>query len=300
MAVWSLQFRVETPALTTGARQSPELRLTAVLAGLRAAWRMTAPHRLLADAKRLRQEEGAIFGWSASEKADGGQGLFVADMPVVTGSAALPAGTKALLPNNVRTQCVPAETAFRVRLIFPRVGSDSSEAAERTERLAALKRAIEWFGAVGAIGFACRRGFGSVSLQKIEGVEDVEIAHSEDAHERLLRRLFCASAPNPAALPRVRPFPHVDANTRMWLIREQSGLDKLAASVSGLGDPAHYFSDQHALGGNGRHPSPLLIHLRRFEDRWTWTLLLSSSDTEAATRAAAFATHMGATEVTCP
>jgi len=130
--------------------------------------------------------------------------------------------------------CFPAGGWFRVALTFQRDLDDG----ERRSVLDALKL----LGLLGGIGARTRRGFGSLSLEALDGAEWTK-PQSVEAYERALKQIVGTRT---APLP---PFSALSAETR--IDRLATGADPLAL----LDTIGRAMVRYRAWGFNGRLPS---------------------------------------------
>lgn len=155
-------FRIVTPMFISGLdQQASELRGASFKGGLRFWWRALAYDRLAGDLAKIRQEEARLFGSS-----DQGQGTFLLRIGEISGGKELTTwelfrgrdGLKYLGYGLDNRKAMNSGTKFTVELCF------RGEQVDET-----VLQAIKVFGLLGGLGGRTRRGFGSLTLEKLEG-----------------------------------------------------------------------------------------------------------------------------------
>lgn len=178
-------FRVVTPMFMSGADQSKaELRLPSIKGALRFWWRAQAWGRLNGDLNAIREEEANLFG-----STDKGQAAVL--MKLVSDSVPEPLKKDEMLKDKGRVigdgarylgygvveafrskkkgteagqlvrPCLPAPFNFKVAFRFKPRASERQQTDNLTE-------AIKLMGLIGCIGSKSRKGYGSLTLTRLE------------------------------------------------------------------------------------------------------------------------------------
>lgn len=205
MQTLTATYRIVTPMFLGGADQTPSdgIRPPSVKGALRFWWRALSWGRFRAGAtddeaalKKLHEKEAKLFG-SATDDKNGGQGLFLLRLErtrfsneVMTTPA--PAGIGYLLgqglydPRNggkYNRAALAKNQDIKVTLLF----KGTVSVAERQE----IEKTLWMLGLLGNLGSRARRGFGSLSLQAIEGSTlDQRIPTDADSYRDIFNALI--------------------------------------------------------------------------------------------------------------
>ena len=235
-------FSIVTPMFLGGAdQQADEIRPSSVKGMLRFWWRALNWSRYRSQTgatdssalKELHDEEARLFGKSAETKEGkqiGGQGLFLLNVkdqkitPYIWNRVEPQIGYLLGMglfhfKNGVTRSSITGE--FSVALRF----RDSAKQEERASILDAMKA----FGLLGGLGSRQRRGFGSVAITTIKGVEEFSIPiNRADYHEQVSSLLAKWASDLPA-------FTAFSAKSKMALLEKSNPIETLKALGDELG-----------------------------------------------------------------
>lgn len=241
------RFRANTPLFMAGAEHTPELRAPSVKGVLRFWWRALAFARCGGDRERIRREEAELFGSSAT-----GQGRVVL--------ALRPTGKADELGPKKVPEWASAHSASGLRYlgygVIQPVAQKADPAKNRPERRQGellapcmsgdfgfdlllrakglnvdqrnqLAAALAALGLLGGLGAKSRKGFGSVTLERLEGAGPWEAPTDAAALQQALTALLA-----PAAAWSAEPeYTAFSARTHVRLLAEGSDALQLLGHV---------------------------------------------------------------------
>lgn len=283
MTVITATYRIVTPMFLGDADQrATSLRPPSVKGALRFWWRALSWGRCLDQArsvsdalKLLHRDEAYLFG-SAADEASSGQSRFLLDVQYAGApveSSRLPCagpGHQYLLGQGLyhfnrgylRSALEPGE--LRLRLLF--------RARTESRHIASVARALLVLGLLGGLGSRGRKGFGSLAIQSLEGI-DLQVPGNTNELREALARLV---ADRPNGLP---PYTAFSMQSRIDAVSD-GGQDvwKLLGEVGGemqryrswgrngqvSGQPAEQnFSEDHDLTRDAAQGKPVPTHPQR-------------------------------------
>lgn len=178
------EFRVVTPLFMSGADQSrAELRLPSIKGVLRFWWRALAWERLGNDLKAVREQEAQLFGSTEAGQAGVLMRLQPGDyqvVPVPVGEVlrddgnvvgegarylgygvmeAFGSHSKNTREGELTRACIQAPFTFSLGLSFKRTVGDGAKET--------VLQALECLGLVGGMGSKARKGYGSLTLERL-------------------------------------------------------------------------------------------------------------------------------------
>jgi len=217
-------YRITTPMFCSGADQTrAELRLPSFKGVLRFWWRAMSFGRLGASLAELARAESALFG-----SAHGGQSrvLLRLDAPQLGGGALgeqphfRPGTWEGYVGYGLtdakarpRRQFVRPGTTFTVRVIGPRLDADD---------WARLRTAMILLGMFGGMGGRSRKGWGSLTVQRLnDGGEVWAVPSSRERVREAVRQLL----PKHPAQPALPPFTAFGPSVRIAVGPEHQSAD---------------------------------------------------------------------------
>ncbi|NLU33512.1 MAG: type III-B CRISPR module RAMP protein Cmr1 [Wolinella succinogenes] len=168
--------------------------------------------------KWLHKEEARLFGAAAGENG-GGQGVFllkVTQQEMLKETPKLQPGQQYLagqglwhFRNGLLRQCIARDQKFDIEIRF----SNKTNDADKKN----IGNAILIFGLLGGLGSRARKGFGSLSLESIEGVGDFAIPSNEQEYKSAIKNLVTSD------IEELPPFTAFSKKTRIDI--SQKGRD---------------------------------------------------------------------------
>jgi CRISPR-associated protein Cmr1 len=271
-------FRVSTPMFLGGADQTSEaeLRPASIKGALRFWWRALAWSEGVQNAADLREKEAALFG--SSETGQSRFQLWLENPLVETNQVTEkwhPTSWKQYTGYGLRDKdkgerrFIQAGREFTVHF-----NTHRCDVAQRSQ----LVRAIQAFGLLGGLGSRSRKGWGSISLTKLEGA-DFACPDNENSWRAAVSALIASSAQrNAQQLPpwtafskaslhnSAPPQPNTDA-AQEWLGKQYQAWVKDTfpkANRAQFGLPRDFKRDREGTRPRPeRRASPLLLHIHQ-------------------------------------
>ena len=229
MSVLTATYRIVTPMFIGNAEQKADsLRPPSIKGALRFWWRALNWGRFLREAgtesaalKHLHQKEAHLFG-SAADEAGSGQGRFLLDVRYLGRSlepGQLPLaspGHQYLLGQGLyhfgkkylRSALEPGQLCLR--LLF------RTETTNKDQK--SIAQALLAMGLLGGLGSRSRKGFGSLAIQTLEGI-DLQVPGNLDALRKMLTDLMADS------LDDLPPYTAFSRKSRVDAIPANAGRD---------------------------------------------------------------------------
>lgn len=275
-------YRITTPMFCSGADQTrAELRLPSFKGVLRFWWRAMSFGRVGSSLEELKRAESALFG-----SAGGGQSRVLLRLrPPQLGGDALgeprhfsPGTWEGYagygLTDAKERRCrqfVRPGTTFTVTALGSRLDERDREG---------LRKALICVGMLGGMGGRSRKGWGSLTLQRLDDGRSVWTAPtSRDDFRKTVGRLLAEHAPGPALPPFTAFGPgvriavgseHCDAReAHPWLVERYRGAVRPEVERSGAGkaEREQFGLPRLTAGRNAamRRASPVFLHVHQVE-----------------------------------
>ncbi len=185
-------FRVVTPMFVSGADQSrAELRLPSIKGVLRFWWRALAWGRFNGDLDKIRGEEAKLFG-----STDTGQAAVLMKLETLDplkdfiGEQRASEWSQNGWQNYVGYGLVDRKDRPTRQYIKPGFEFRLHMIAKTGEQLLAVESSLKALGLLGGLGGRSRKGWGSLTLQNLEGVAEWQAPHSTAELKHELERLL--------------------------------------------------------------------------------------------------------------
>jgi CRISPR-associated protein Cmr1 len=197
-------FEIVTPMFIGDADQkATAMRPTSIKGALRFWWRALNGHLSLSE---LAKEEARLFG---STKGGGVFSLAVEQKNIITKPLNItsnknPADNEKLnvsqisphaylLGQGLSDRNAIIEGKFTITILFnPKTtGVDQQEEKDRQQ----IKRSLQLFGILGALGSRARHGWGSVSMTTVSDTKDISIPKTKEEYQQLLQSFLNGKTP---------------------------------------------------------------------------------------------------------
>ncbi len=248
MQTISATYRVTTPMFLGGAEQQAELRLPSFKGVLRFWWRALAWRAFKHNLSEIRKAEADLFG-----SADVGQSRLLMRWRVsglqqpfrdrLSAGLTYLAGMGLCRPNGeLNREAITPGVRFTVEIALKKT-------LERTQT-ELLRRSLITIGLVGGLGARTRRGYGSLTLEQLHGLENAwsrptSLSEVERQFQLLLNSDASLNAPEP-------PFTAFCPSTRILLIQAQQRKTSVGLLESLGNELLRYRSYGRAIGSGGR------------------------------------------------